>query len=40
MAIPGAISTNSDACPGTGRNPRAVFPMKLASCGWRASRKV
>jgi nitrite reductase (NADH) large subunit len=24
----------------TGRNPRAVLPMKLASCGWSASRNV
>ena len=40
MAMPGAISTNSEAWPGTGRNPRAVLPMKLASCGCRASRNV
>src|SRR5262249_28096698 len=40
MAIPGAISTNSDAIPGSGRKPRAVLPMKLASCGCSASRKV
>src|SRR5688572_6456431 len=37
--MPGAISTHSDAWPGTGRNPREVFPMNVASCGWSASRK-
>ena len=35
----GAISTQSEAWPGTGRNPRAVLPMNVASCGCRASRK-
>src|SRR5947207_12677655 len=37
--MPGAISTHSDAWNGTGRNPRAVLPMKVACCGWSASRK-
>ena len=35
-----AISTNSEATCGTGKNPRAVLPMKLASCGCRESRKM
>src|SRR6185503_7029993 len=38
--MPGAISTQSDAWPGTGRKPREVFPMNVASCGWSASRNV
>src|SRR5262249_5589136 len=39
IAMPGAISTHSDAWNGTGKNPRAVFPINVACCGCSASRK-
>ena len=40
MSIPGAISTKSDACPGTGRKPCATVPRNEANCGCRLSRKT
>ena len=40
MMSPGAVSMNIEATPATGRNPRAVVPMKAASWGWRSSRKT
>src|SRR4051812_29606205 len=40
MAIPGAISTNSEATYGTGKYPREVVQMCAASCGCSESRKT
>src|SRR2546427_8720101 len=40
MMSPGAVSMNIEATPATGRNPRAVVPMKDASWGWRSSMKT
>ena len=33
MSMPGATSTKSDACPGTGRNPCATVPRNDANWG-------
>jgi hypothetical protein len=33
MAMPGAISTKSEATPGTGKKPREVVPVSAASWG-------
>jgi hypothetical protein len=33
IAIPGAISTQSEAWYGTGKNPRAVLPTNVACWG-------
>src|SRR6202165_4491287 len=40
MAMPGAISTNSDATCGTGKYPRHVVQMCAASCGCNESRNT
>ncbi len=40
ISMPGAISTKSDAWPGTGRNPCETEPRNDAYCGCRLSRKM
>src|SRR5438105_4173614 len=40
IAMPGAISTISEACPSSGRKPWATVCRKPASCGCRTSMKV
>ena len=40
IAMPGAISTNSEATPGTGKKPREVVPISAASCGCSESKKT
>src|SRR6187551_3026467 len=40
MAMPGAISTTSDACPSRGKNPWATVCRNPASCGCNTSMNV